>query len=261
MISNSSINASPSEFIDIGGRRLSLFRAGHGRPTVILECGLGSTANTWEYVQPAIAQFTTVCSYDRAGLGQSDMAPIPRTCQDMVNDLHTLVSRANLPPPYVLVGHSMGGLIVRLYAAQYPGYVVGLILVDASHEDKHNHFEAVLSENLQQRNWAYLKDPSRNAEYVDILASNAQVRSARQKFDFPLIVLARGQRDEPSPVWPTDDLQCIEVDLQRELVNFSIQGQFTLAVQSGHFIQRDEPELIIGAIRHVVELARQTSQP
>lgn len=246
-----------NEFINLGQRRLYVSRAGDGRPIVILEGGLGSTSHTWALVQPSIAQFTSVCSYDRAGLGRSDPAVTPRTCQDMVNDLHTMLTLAGITPPYVLVGHSMGGLIVRLYAAQHPDSVVGMVLIDTSHEDKHIHFESVLSEDLIQRNRAYLDDPFRNSELLDVPASTSQVRSARRLFDCPLIILARGLPDEPSAIWPSESLQRIEVDLQRELAGISTRGTFIFAEKSHHFIQRDEPELVIESIRQVVEVARQ----
>lgn len=244
-------------FIDVGQRRLYLSYAGKGLPTVILEGGLGSASKTWASVQPAIAQFTRVCSYDRAGLGQSDPAPTPRTCQDMVDDLHTLLTRAHITPPYILVGHSMGGLNVRLYASQHVNEVVGMILVDSSHEDKHIHFEKVMSEDLIIRNRTYLENPSRNSEHLDVLASMAQIRGSKREFDFPLMILARGLPDEPSPVWPSADLQRIEVDLQRELQKNSPKSSFMIAEKSGHFIQNDEPGLIVDSIRQIVEMARQ----
>src|SRR5690348_14927597 len=119
--------------VDPAGRRLALTRSGAGAPTVILETGLGAESAEWEPVQRAVAQFTQVCRYDRANRGQSDPAPKPRSAQDAVNDLHTLLSATNVPAPYVLVGHSLGGIIVRLYAHRYPGEVAGLVLVDSAH--------------------------------------------------------------------------------------------------------------------------------
>src|SRR4029079_17451033 len=89
-----------------------------------------------EPVQREVAQFTRVCRYDRANRGQSDSAPKPRSAQDAVNDLHAVLITAKVPAPYVLVGHSLGGIIVRLYAHQYPGEVAGLVLVDPAHEDQ-----------------------------------------------------------------------------------------------------------------------------
>jgi pimeloyl-ACP methyl ester carboxylesterase len=248
------------EFIDIGRGRLYVSHAGSGHPVAILESGLGSASDTWELVQPAIAQFTRVWSYDRAGLGKSDPAPVPRTCQDMVNDLHAMLTSANVTPPYVLVGHSFGGLVVRLFAAQYPDKIAGMVLVDASHEDRYIHFEEVFSESQIARSRAYLNDPSRNSEHLNVIASNSQVRSARSAFNFPLFVLARGQPDELSSIWPSESLQNIEVNLQRELTNISTRGTFILAEKSGHFIQLDQPELVVESVHQVVEMARRDLQ-
>jgi len=127
--------------VNIGERALYLNCLGQGSPTVILEQGLGSTAEDFASIQPEVAKFTRVCSYNRAGLGKSDPAPIPRTCQDQVEDLHQLLYAAQISPPYVLVGHSWGGLNVQLYASQYPDEVAGMVLIDAVHEDRYIAFE------------------------------------------------------------------------------------------------------------------------
>src|SRR5262245_8132267 len=107
--------------VDIGGRDLFLHCTGEGSPAVILEAGFGDTSGIWDKVQPEVARTTRVCSYDRAGLGQSDPPPTEvRTFEEVVADLHTLLTTAGVPPPYVLVGNSIGGLFIRLYAGTYP---------------------------------------------------------------------------------------------------------------------------------------------
>src|SRR5215216_812214 len=122
--------------VDFGGRALFISCTGTGSPTVVLEAGSGNGADTWAGVQPEVARFTRVCSYDRAGLGRSDPAPSGvRTVQDSVDDLHALLAAADISGPIVLVGHSVGGLIVRLYASQYPGEVAGAVLVDGMPPD------------------------------------------------------------------------------------------------------------------------------
>jgi pimeloyl-ACP methyl ester carboxylesterase len=105
------------------------------QPTVILEAGLGDFSVEWSLVQPGISQFARVCSYDRAGDGWSDWGPHPRTFQQIVYELHTLLKKAGLKPPFVLVGHSYGGWLVRLYAYTYPGEVAGIVLIDAGAND------------------------------------------------------------------------------------------------------------------------------
>ena len=100
---------------------------------MFLESALGGSSLSWALVRSDVAKFTCACSYDRAGIGWSDADPMPRTAQRIVNELHTLLTNARTKGPYVLVGHSFGGLAVRLYAAQYPEEVVGMVLVDPTH--------------------------------------------------------------------------------------------------------------------------------
>ena len=120
-----------AERVDIGGRDLFLHCTGEGSPTVILEAGFGDTSGIWDKVQPEVARTTRVCSYDRAGLGQSDPPPTDvRTFGEVVADLHALLAAAGVPAPYVLVGNSIGGLFIRLYAGTYPEEIAGLVLVD-----------------------------------------------------------------------------------------------------------------------------------
>src|SRR5437660_9720969 len=124
----------PGRLVDVGGWRLHLHCTGEARgsqPTVILEAGSGDFSVEWSLVQPGVAKFARVCSYDRAGDGWSDLGPHPRTFQQIVYELHTLLDKAGVRPPLVLVGHSYGGWLVRLYASIYPNDVAGMVLVEA----------------------------------------------------------------------------------------------------------------------------------
>ena len=132
-------------FVDAGGFRLNLNCTGEthdasggdrGTPTVILESGLGVPGIGWSLVQPEVAKLTRVCSYDRAGYGWSDPGPSPRTADEITRELHTALQNAHVAPPYLLVGHSFGGMLVRVYTARYPTEVAGVVLVDASHEEQ-----------------------------------------------------------------------------------------------------------------------------
>jgi len=120
----------PGKLIDLGTHRLHMLEAGQGSPTIVLEAGLMSTMLSWSEIQCVLAQSYRVVSYDRAGLGWSDLGPTPRTAERMVQELHTLLERAAIPPPYVLVGHSFGGLTMPLFAARYPQETAGVVLVD-----------------------------------------------------------------------------------------------------------------------------------
>lgn len=167
------------------GRRLSGLLSGEGQVTVVLEAGLGGTIEDWARVQPEVAKFARVFSYDRAGLGQSEKAPTPRTCEDFTADLRGLLQAAGLKPPYILVAHSWSGLNARWHASRYPQEIAGMILVDAAHEDRYEHFEKVLPAERIQRMWDFVRDPSRNDEGIDRVASMEQVRQSRGLFHFP----------------------------------------------------------------------------
>lgn len=231
----------PGKLVDIGGYRLHINCMGKESPTVILEAGLACDSGSWLTVPSEIAKVARVCSYDRAGLGWSDPGPKPRTSQQMVNELHTLLAKAEIQSPYVLVGHSFGGYHIRLYASHYPDEVVGMVLVDANHHDqeKHMSFDPVEA-----------AEANRNAEGVripeDFFESANQVRRAAPLPDIPLVVLSAG-RDRPE-WW---------MELQKDLPNIvPTKGRYILAEESGHWIQNDQPELVTEAIRQVVEEAR-----
>jgi pimeloyl-ACP methyl ester carboxylesterase len=128
----------PGRLIDLGGWRLHLNCTGEARasqPTVILEAGAGDFSVDWSLVQPGVARFARVCSYDRAGSGWSDLGPRPRTMHQIVSELHALLEKAGKRPPYVLVGHSYGGWLVRLYQSTYPSEVAGMVLVESGADD------------------------------------------------------------------------------------------------------------------------------
>jgi pimeloyl-ACP methyl ester carboxylesterase len=120
----------PGRLVDLGSHRLHLLEAGRGSPTILLEAGLMSTVLSWSELQRALAGSFRVVSYDRAGLGWSELGPMPRTADRIVDELHTLLERAAISPPYVLVGHSFGGLTMPLFAARFPDEVAGMVLVD-----------------------------------------------------------------------------------------------------------------------------------
>jgi pimeloyl-ACP methyl ester carboxylesterase len=127
--------AGAGKMIDVGGHRLYIECTGSGGPAVILQAGLGASSSSWAAIAPRIAATTTVCAYDRAGHGRSDEAAGPQDGIALATDLHTLLERAGVPGPYVIVGHSSGGPYVRVFAAQYPDEVAGMVLLDAQPAD------------------------------------------------------------------------------------------------------------------------------
>lgn len=132
------------QMIDIGGYRLHMHVEGEGTPTVVFDSGAGGIGLAWELVRPAIAKFARVVVYDRAGLGWSDPSPKPRRADVMAEELHTLLTNANIEGPFILVGHSLGGVVARQFAAKYPNEVAGLVMVDSAHEQQMKHFPEAL---------------------------------------------------------------------------------------------------------------------
>jgi len=140
----------PGQMVDVDGDRMHIYCQGQGSPTVVMYAVAGEFSLTWALFQPEAAEFTRVCAYDRAGLGWSELSPKPRTAQNIVEELHTLLIKADIEGPYVLVGQSMGGLYVRLYAHEYPDEVVGMVLVDATPEEWELRFPVSYVQAIEQ---------------------------------------------------------------------------------------------------------------
>ncbi len=244
--------------VDVGGYRLRIDRHGSGTPTVVFDAGLDQPMSTWGSVPSSVARFTRVVTYSRAGLDKSDPArgPFPRTSRDIVAELHILLVSARITPPYVLVGHSYGGLNVRLFASRYPGEVAGLVLIDASHEDQYARFAAL--KPFEERE-AYLRhEGGQNLERVDLLASGEQVRAAGPLPAVPVVVLSAEPRLTASDV-AAHLLREAQKDMQRRLARLAPGGTQIVVEGSDHFIQLSRPDAVVDAVRAVVEAARQRS--
>ena len=129
-------NPPPGTLVSVGNHRLHLRCEGRGRPVVIFDAALGGSSLSWSLVHPAIARITRACSYDRGGFGWSDAGPLPRTAGRIADELHQLLRAAGVPPPYVLVGHSYGGLVMRLYASRHLDEIAGLVLIEPADPDE-----------------------------------------------------------------------------------------------------------------------------
>lgn len=140
--------APPGQFIDIGGINLHYSYQGDSAPTVILEAGWTVNHLSWNLVQAEIASFASVFSYDRAGMGWSDLSPNPRTKENIVSELHDLLEKAEIPASYILVGQSKGGTYMRYFAHCYPELVAGMVLVDSGHERGYQQFQALTGDFL-----------------------------------------------------------------------------------------------------------------
>lgn len=242
-----------------GGRSLYLDCAGTGRPTVILEAGFGGNTNNWSTVQPALARTTRTCTYDRAGLGNSVARPGVHDAADEIADLRGLVAAAHLPPPYVVVGHSYGGLLARLFARAHPGAVRGLVLVDAVGRNQDRRTLAV---------WPPSKAPALRREItspvdegVDLAAGERLGARVTTLGGLPLAVVTAGRHadewgDLPAPL--PRRLDRLWTAMQDELAQLSGDHVHVVAQHSDHFVQSidGQPEVVTRAANAVVAAVR-----
>jgi pimeloyl-ACP methyl ester carboxylesterase len=279
--------------INVGGRRIHLECRGAGSPTVILLSGYRNNADIWsiaidgtkqearraagptgtkEMVLPGVAGMTRVCAYDRPGtildadhLSRSDPVPMPRSAEAVVDELHALIMAAGIARPNVLVAHSLGGLFARLYASTYPGEVAGLVLVDAWQED--------LPDLLAVDQWkAYVElatppppglEGYTDLEVIDFVAASATMRRAALAHplpDLPLAVISRAKPVALPPHRPAafspDAFEAAWRAGQNRLGGLVHSARRVVAENSDHYVQLSQPELVIDAVRRVVEAVR-----
>ena len=280
----------PGQLVDVGGYKMHINCTGQGTPAVILDSGLGDSYISWRQVQPQIAQFTRVCSYDRAGLGYSDASPCPRIGKDIAEELHTLLHNADVSSPYVLVGHSMGGFDVRLYASLYHNEVAGMVLVDSSHPGQQKRFPPALNDMdatwLREQEFLEFTMPFGLPRILGFCGDDAEVRAAECNFhslhesvaelkaiarsaaetgstgsfaDMPLAVLSHDP-EKPQPDLPEDLVKPANdawSQMQKELAQLSSRGTQVIAKGSGHYIQLDRPDVVVEAVRKVLDQVRE----
>jgi len=275
--------------IDIGGRRLHMLCVGSGSPTVILESGAAEGWYSWYLVQQQLGDGVRSCAYDRAGFGFSDPAPQPRTEAGLVEDLHKLLQRSGERGPYVLVGHSLGGILARRYAYRYPSEVAGLVLVDSAHEDfvrfgppeiqeAGRRARARRAEEIRgwraTNTWPEMGAPdvlppalrkivlrlsasekwwdARFAE-GDLPDQNETVPAERRRLGIPLVVITAMNWPKPA-IWPESAFakwKEVRKELQGELVSRSPQSVH-IEVDCGHSVQIERPDVVVDSIRKVI---------
>ena len=261
VLSAATLNAQSTSgpFPATGQRSLWLECRGTGTPTVVFEAGHGEDADTWDVVYRQVGLLTHACRYDRAGRGRSARAPGVRSGQDVVADLHAVLRAAGVQGPLVLVGHSLGGAFVRLYAGTHPRDVVGLVLVDAVHEDEFAQVDRLLTP-AQRTAGAGMRPMS--PEGIDINAVFGQLRALPRPASLRVRVLARGiplADDEMPPDWSPEQRSARERlrrELQLDLARRAGDGTLEWGTKSGHFVHHDEPALVVAAIRALVLSAR-----
>jgi pimeloyl-ACP methyl ester carboxylesterase len=255
------------------GRRIYLECRGRGSPTVVLEAGGGDGGDIWQVVEPgsrlrpvlpAVARFTRVCAYDRPGTvlasgqpSRSDPVSLPRAGAAMVAELRALLAAAGVPGPFVLVGHSFGGALTRLYASRYPRQVVGFVSVDAA------------TEIIYERGYLALlpaeasNPPGAEFRLAPLAAELGRARVERPLQPMPMIVLehSRDRRRVPNPLgWPPDypihEFERVWHAAQDDLATLLPHTLHWIATRSGHYIQVFQPDLVIRAIRRVVDELR-----
>ncbi len=277
----------PGQLVDVGGYRLHINCTGTGSPTVVIDAGLGDWSTTWGgYVQPEVAKTTRVCTYDRAGMGWSEAGPLPRDAAQFAKELHTLLQNANVPGPYVMVGHSLGGLGVRVFVHDYFSEVAGVVLIESmnpkqltqSQTDVQSpsasrsqpcslqaalaHFGVVrllvklpgiapsVPPNEEAYYPLYVRPQSLQAttnESQGMPAAGVEASTVKSFGDLPLIILTARLNNIPG--WQ---------EWQTELLQLSSNSQQLFAENSDHNVQIEEPDAAVAAIIQMVHQIRQT---
>lgn len=249
--------------VDAGGPLVRMLKTGNGQPTVVFESGSGGPLETWVRVQPDVSEFACTISYDRAGNGLSEKGPVPRDGTTIATELHAALINARATPPYILVGHSLGGPYIRIFAGMYPQEVAGMVLVDPTQEE--------LIE------WAKTRDPKpertpRPYDEVDCApATLAQARASRIPTGIP-VVLISGMGPLEIPGFLPPDLKAeVQKDQQtlypaklrfhQQWVDKIPTARLIITKNSGHGVPFEEPELIVEAIRQVAQQASKRQEP
>lgn len=265
----------PGKRYDVGGYSIHMVCMGHGHPTVLIDTGLGDDSTDWLKVQQAASAQSKVCVYDRPGYGWSDVGPQPRNSAHIAYELERLIEAASLTGPLVLVGHSFGGYNIRMYAANHPENVAGMVLVDASHENQYEALNIQLPKRFG-RHGAVLILPktttgtmnldkptalreraihAARSEITALYQSALQVQRLHAIPRVPLIVISRG-RSEWQGYHDAAKREKIWMSLQHDLWRLSPISQHIFANRSGHDIHVEQPEVVVKAISDVLTMAR-----
>lgn len=233
--------ASGGRCVDVGGYQMYMRIFGQSSPHVVFDSGSGDDSTVWNAVAPQVAKFSQVIIYDRAGLGKSDAKPgdKPLSSQDSVDALKLLLKKENIKPPYILVGHSRGGLNMQLFAQKYPREIAGMVLIDSASRDQSFHDPAPPKSDPAYR------------EAITFDQSRLQVKNAGPFPAIPLIILTATHHHEPAQreeLWRK---------WQHGITQLSPKSMQLFAWNSGHYVQKQQPKLVVDAIYTMVKLTNQ----
>ena len=249
--------------VPVDGAPIHISESGAGS-TVIFESGMGEGTATWNDVLPAIAKFAHTVAYDRPGIGQSPTTTRPRRVTRMAADLHDLLHTARIAPPYVLVGHSLGGAIIQVYAHRHPREVAGLVFVDP--ED--GRLIQLLHSRMSADDWASRRKaldqalpkmpPAIRAELKAADESGKAVSQSAHLPPVPVVILSGTKKNPEFPGNPLE--QDLKLELHNDLVAQTPGAKHILVPKSRHYIQNDDPEVVIQAVLEVLRTAKGTAK-
>jgi len=250
--------------VNIGDYSINYKDSGKGKHTIILETGLGMSSDTWTEIQAKLAENYRAISYDRAGYGKSENAKAARKVDNIAKDLKLLLEKTEAPAPYILVGHSLGGYVIRKFAEMYPEKVSGMVMIDSYHEDLFK----MLKDSVSEKDWnKYLgvetnaKDTlkgqeSEKVELMETVLSNEMFKIPNH---IPVYVLTSLE-----PMEDTSSFVNVTMNLHEKLsLSFVLDNENvnqTITKSTGHFIYLEEPELLIGAVENVVNRVEKRNQ-
>jgi pimeloyl-ACP methyl ester carboxylesterase len=254
------VGSGSGSLVDVGGGRSLFVKCeGSGSPTVVLEAGFGGDSSNWSAVQPGLGRTTRTCAYDRAGLGSSSSIPGVRDAGDEVEDLRRLLERAHVASPYVLVGHSYGGLLARVFAGAHPSEIAGVVLVDAMGRNQDRRMQALWRAQPPRVSRQRPKPIAEPIEGVDVAAGAGLDANVTTLGDAPLAVITHGKAGSgggPLPPSLRRPAERLWIEMQDELAALSSKSLHVIALRSGHLVPQEQPDVVISAARAVVRAAR-----